>query len=75
MIRDMNNELANSTTMRDPLYIANSQTFAMVEPYQYVGPALRESIAPVRGDLVILAAWLLAAFGFAVFGTARLKVD
>jgi len=73
MIRQMNNELIENTTMKDPLYIAGEEVFGKVKPYRYNPPTLSESFEGQRMNLVLLAAWcaLMAAFAFAAVRRLR----
>src|SRR3546814_4195200 len=48
MIRQMNNELIENTTMKDPLYIAGEEVFGKVKPYRYNPSTLSESFEGQR---------------------------
>ena len=74
MIRDMNTELINNATMGDALYIAGSDTFSMVEPYRYTAPSMRESLAPLKHNIVISVLWFCLAWLFALTSTRRMAV-
>src|SRR3546814_13231562 len=73
MIRQMNNELIENTTMKDPRYIAGEEVFGKVKPYRYNPPTLSESFEGQRMNLVLLAAWcaLMVAFAFAAVRRLR----
>jgi len=74
MIRDMNNELINNASMNDALYIADSDTFSIVTPYQYEAPDVRASLAGMGYNIAMLIAWFVSALLFAVHSTRRLAV-
>ncbi|MDA5192898.1 ABC transporter permease subunit [Govanella unica] len=73
MIRDMNNELINNTTMKDPLYVAGRETFSKVPPYTYAEPTLGQSLATQTQSLVLLVLWGALTAIFAVFAVRRLR--
>ncbi|MFT4026366.1 MAG: ABC transporter permease subunit [Novosphingobium sp.] len=73
MIRKMNGELIDHTTMKDPLYIAGREVFSKVEPYKYVAPTLGESLAGETQNIVLLLAWGILSACFAVAAVNRLR--
>lgn len=74
MIREMNGELIENTTMKNTLYIAGREVFSRVKPYEYVPPTLGESLENQPHNMILLALWGLAMLAFAVVAVRRLRV-
>ncbi len=74
MITDMNNELIDNTTMKDPLHVSGREVFAKVPPYQYVPPTLSQSMQNQTQNIILLALWGLLSLLFAVMAVKRLHV-
>jgi len=75
MIRAMNGELIENTTMKDPLYIGGKEVFSKVKPYQYSEPTLSESLEGQRMNIAILLAWAIVSAVFAFVAVNRLRVQ
>jgi len=74
MIRDMNTELINNATMKDSLYVADSETFSMVEPYHYSPPLIDESLGQLTYNIVLVILWFVFTLIFALRSVHRLTV-
>ncbi|HJP39766.1 MAG TPA: DUF3526 domain-containing protein [Gammaproteobacteria bacterium] len=74
MIRDMNTELINNATMKDSLYVADSETFSMVAPYHYTAPRIDESLGQLTYNIVLVFLWFVFSLLFALRSMRRLTV-
>lgn len=74
MIREMNHELIDNTTMRNTLYIAGRDVFGRVKPYEYEAPTLGESLENQPHNMILLVLWGLGMAVFSVVAVRRLRV-
>lgn len=55
--------------------VANEDVFAIVPPFRYEPPALRDVIASQAGNFTLLAGWLLATIVLALVAVKRMSLE
>jgi ABC-2 type transport system permease protein len=67
---DLNATSSSSNYMR-----ADEEVFAIVPPFVFEPPALNSMMAEHRNNFILLALWLAAAIGLAIFATNRISME
>jgi len=67
---DLNETYSSSNYMR-----AAEEVFAIVPPFEFEPPELSATIDEHRGNFTLLALWLAAAIGLAVFAVNRISME
>lgn len=75
LIKIMNDDITENAKGQDFGYIAGAELWEKVPEFRYEPPDSRASLAENRPDLIILAAWFLAASLAAALATARVRVS
>ena len=67
---DLNATFSSSNYMR-----ADEEIFAIVPPFKFEPPALADTIAEHRNNFILLALWLAASVGLALFTVNRISLE
>ncbi len=65
----------NATFSSSNYMVADEEVFGISPPFEFEPPALSGTISEHRSNFIILALWLLAAIGLAIFAANRISME